>query len=323
MALFYARAFGLTFASDVPVPGLTPVSEARADVHVHMRGFPPWFEAQSGDAREIWSSDHDPNSPADTASVSAVTGNRLMHVAYGDGVEFLVSRSGDRIWVRGPKGFLPETAATYLLGPIIGLALRLRGVTCLHASVVAVGAGAVAFAGDAGAGKSTVAAAFAQRGHRVLADDIAALSPAGAGWVVEPGAPSVRLWDDSVALLMGAPDALPLMAAGWEKRYLDLSAHGGGFSAGQPLPLEAIYVLERSGPSAAEAAWRRLSPRDALIVLVGNTYANVLLDREMRAAEFDVLSRLVTTVPVWRIHAPGSRAALDEFCAHVARGVPA
>ncbi len=322
MASFHARAFGLTLAADVPVPGLSPAGSGAPDVRLHLDGFPAWYEGVRDPGVEIWSS-VDAELPADAASVRSVRDGRFLIVAYGDGMEFLLSRRGDEVWVRGPDGFSLETAATYLLGPVIGLLLRLRGVVCLHGSAVAVGGDrAVVFVGEAGAGKSTIAAAFALRGERVLTDDIAALSRCGGGWEVEPGVPSVRLWDDSVALLLETPTALPLMAAGWEKRHLDLAARGAGFSAHRPLPLTSVYVLEPAAGSSG-AGPQRLSLRDALIALVRNTYANVLLDRELRGAEFDALSRLVSTVPVWTVRAPGSRAELDEFCGRVARSVPA
>jgi hypothetical protein len=57
-------------------------------------------------------------------------------------------------------------------------------------------------------------------------------------------------------------------------------------------------------PRASESQAPRvaqLSSRQALLELVQNTYLNWLLDRERRAAEFDVLTRLVMEVPVRRI----------------------
>jgi hypothetical protein len=314
MALFHARAFGLTLASDGPLPGLRQSPSAAPDIRIHLRGFPDWLRSGNAGESEIWSSRDDATTPDDTVSVRSVGAGRAMLVTYADGMEFLVSRQGDEVWVRGPGGFTMETAATYLLGPVVGLVLRLRGITCLHASAVSVDGKALVFVGEAGAGKSTIAAAFALRGHHVLTDDIAALSLHRGAWQVEPGIPSVRLWDDSTALLLGDPSALPHMAPGWEKRYMDLSAHGAGSFPLDAVPLVGVYVLDRGGTSPPGAEPRRLSPGRALITLVRHTYANVLLDRDLRAAEFRALSSVVSTVPVWRVAAPTSRAALDDFC---------
>ena len=319
MALFHARAFGLTLASDEPLLGLRQSPAAAPDLRIHLHGFPDWLRAGDAGEFEIWSSRNDAATPDDIVSVRSVGAGRAMVVAYADGMEFLVNRQGDELWVRGPGGFSLETAATYLLGPVIGLVLRLRGITCLHASAVSVEGRAIVFVGDAGAGKSTIAAAFALRGHRVLSDDIVALSFHRGAWEVEPGIPSVRLWDDSTTLLLGHPGALPHMAPGWEKRYMDLSMRDAGPSALEAVPLVGVYLLDPDGAKPPAAEPRQLAPGQALITLVRHTYANVLLDRDLRAGEFRTLSSVVSTVPVWRVVAPASRAALDDFCSRRTR----
>lgn len=319
MADFYSRAFGLTLASDAAIPGLIPEAGGDADVRVHTGGLPAWVEVGDRTAPEVWSAGGDPDHEADAVAVRAVGGGDFLLLSYGDGMRFLVTRAGGDVWVSGPPGSTPETAATYLLGPVFGLVLRLRGVTCLHASVVATPTGAVAVAGPAGAGKSTIAAACALRGHRVLSDDIAVLVPQDGGWAVEPAVPSVRLWDDSVELLFGSPAALPLMAPGWDKRQLNLTTLPDRFRSSGRAGLSAVYLLDGTDVTPHGDSARPLSPRDALVALVPNTYASVLLDREMRAAEFRALSQLVSVVPVWRVRAPSSGDELRAFCERLDR----
>lgn len=322
MADFYSHAFGLTLASDAAIPGLIPDAGGVPDVRVHTRGLPAWVDVGDRTAPEVWSAGGDPDHEADAVAVRSVGNGDYLLLTYGDGMRFLVSRAGSDVWVSGPPGSTPETAGTYLLGPVFGLLLRLRGVTCLHASVVVTGAGAVAVVGPSGAGKSTVAAACALRGHRVLSDDIAVLVPEDAGWAVEPAVPTVRLWDDSVELLFGAPGALPLMAPGWDKRQLDLTALPDRFTSSGRVALVAVYVLDDTGAASTGAGAQPMSPRDALLALIPNTYANVLLDRDMRAAEFRALSQFVSVVPVWRVPAPSSQDELRGFCErldHIAR----
>ncbi len=314
MAQFFSRAFGLTLASEVPIPGLLDWPAAAADVQIHTGFLPEWIDTTHGVGREIWSAGGDPDHESDAVSVRAAGDDRFLLLAYGDGTRFVVSRSGDEIWCAWPSSSTLDTAATYLLGPVIGLVLRLRGITCLHASAVAIGGDAIAIVGPAGLGKSTTAAAFALRGYRVLADDIAAIGSAAGRWHVQPAVPSIRLWEDSVELLLGDASALPRMAPGWDKRQLDLRAVGG-FLAEAAAPLAAIYILAEHDAAGGTALPRQLSPRDALMALVSNTYANVLLDGAMRAAEFVALSRLVSAVPVWEIAAAHDAAALDTLCA--------
>jgi hypothetical protein len=94
--------------------------------------------------------------------------------------------------------------------------LRLRGVICLHASAVNINDRSVIFVGSEGAGKSTMAAAFARQGFFVLSDDIVALSEYGREFRALPACPRVNLWPDSVEILYGSREALPRITAGWE-----------------------------------------------------------------------------------------------------------
>ena len=62
-----------------------------------------------------------------------------------------------------------------------------------------------------------------------------------------------------------------------------------------------------------------ISQKTALIVLVENTYATNFLDANQRAAEFEVLSRVVATVPVRKINRRRETAEVEEFRATIER----
>lgn len=234
-------------------------------------------------------------------------------IRYGDGTEFFLTESGDKIWATWPDSLTLEDTATYLLGPIFGFLLRLRGVTCLHASAVAVDGCAVALVGAAGAGKSTTAAAFAQQGYPVLSEDVVALRDQGDSFLVQPGYPLIRLWPESVRSLYGAEDALPPLTPNWNKRYLDLTQNGFNFQR-QQLPLAAVYVLDERSDDPTAPFVESLPSQAGLITLVANTYANYLLDREMRAREFELLGRLVNNLPLRKLTPHSDPARSPELC---------
>lgn len=245
-------------------------------------------------------------------------GERLLRIArrpadgalrlrYLDGTEFYLDGVVQRVWVRWREPATLEDATTYLLGPTLGLVLRLRGVTLLHASAIVIDGRAIAIAGPAGAGKSTTAAAFAQRGHPVLTDDIVALEFSGEDCLVQADCSLLRLWPESSELLGGSAETLPRLALGWEKRFLDVEKHGYR-AARRPYPLAAVYILD-SEPAAAGPEVRELTTREGVIALVANAYANLFADSQMRGRELDVLARLVRRLPVCRVHKPA--AGLD------------
>jgi energy-coupling factor transporter ATP-binding protein EcfA2 len=175
--------------------------------------------------------------------------------------------------------------------------LRLRGHTCLHASALAIADQAIALMGAPGAGKSTTAAAFAQLGYAVLSDDVAVLADLDDVFLVQPGYPRVNLWPDSVRTLFESESALHRITPTWDKRYLALDQDGLKFQS-TPLPLGAIYVLDDREAELNTPVIEGVTGREAMMTVVANTYVNYLLDRNMRASEFDVLSRLLARVPV-------------------------
>lgn len=85
----------------------------------------------------------------------------------------------------------------FLLGAGLGLLCHQRGIVPLHAAAVEVDGKAVLLAGPSGVGKSTLAAAFLDRGHRVLSDDVAPLDWSGPEPLILPSLQRIRLWRDS------------------------------------------------------------------------------------------------------------------------------
>lgn len=236
----------------------------------------------------------------------------LLRIAYPDGTQFWLDRNFENLWATWPDSSSLDETSIYLLGPIFGLLMRLRGVTCLHASAVAFKNLGVAFVGPEGSGKSTTAAAFAQRGYGILSDDIVALIEQKGAFQVMPAYPHLNLWPDSVKMLYGSAEALPRCSPDWDKRRLALGDEEARFES-SALPLGAIYILGGRRQERAPFA-EAVRDRDALVSLVSNTYGNKILDRELRAREFDVLARVVSAVPVRQVHARSDATGLEQFC---------
>lgn len=237
-------------------------------------------------------------------------------IAFSDGTAVALAADGSRVWAATPAGRTLEDTGSYLLGPILGVVLRLRGIPCLHASAVAVGDRAIALVGASGAGKSSTAAAFARLGQPVLSDDVVALRAEGDSFRVQPAYPRIRLWPETVAGLFGSADALPRITPGWDKRYLDLNGPGGRFQ-GTSLPLAAIYWLGDRGEGSGPATVAALRPREALIHLLTESYATHFQDQALRAQEFQLLGRLVTQLPVRRLHAGNGLDRIGARCAAI------
>lgn len=222
------------------------------------------------------------------------------HLSYCDGTEFWVDGKNENVWVAWPPTSSLSDAATYLLGPVLGFLLRLRGIVCLHASAVTIAGMAVVIVGSEGSGKSTTAAALVQAGHVLISDDVVALLGEAEEIWVRPAYPYLALWPDSVSALFGSYDALPRFSNQWEKRRFGPEIGTLRFE-NRDVPLGAVYVLaERLADPARRI--EALSPQTALLSLVSNSYATNILDGQLRAREFEFLGRMTASVPVRKLH---------------------
>lgn len=208
-----------------------------------------------------------------------------------------------------------------LLGTIFGTTLRLRGTLCLHSSVIAIRDRAIAFLGVKGAGKSTTAAALAQRGYPVLADDVAVLHRQDAGFQVQPGYPRLRLWKSAVNAIYGSEADLPRVFQPLEKHFLSLSAKGEAEGEApwqfhpHPLPLAAIYLLEARDPDLAAPTITPLAPTLAVMHLLSHRYPQTFQPSSaLQKQEFAEIVRLAGRVPIRQVHRPDSLDALPTLC---------
>jgi len=312
---FHYFTFGLHLHSNKLIPGLVALpTMPEVDVQVWLDLTPLWLKEISLESPETWfvsAAQNQDGKPVLT--IRQLLSGAYFQVTYYDGTEFIINQIGTEIWATWLDTLTLEDTATYLLGPIMGFLLRLRGVVCLHACSIKVGDKCLAIVGPAGAGKSTTAAAFAKAGFSILSDDVVALWERERSFLVQPSYPRVRLWPKSVEILYGKPDALPCLTPNWDKRYLDLTQEGYQFQQ-QPLPLGAIYILGSRSSDAAAPFIESLPVQASIITLIANTYGKGLLDKGMRAKEFDLLSRLVVNVPVRQIIPHSDAAYLSKLC---------
>ncbi|MGF1477874.1 MAG: hypothetical protein ACFB4I_00045 [Cyanophyceae cyanobacterium] len=313
------RIYGLDLCTNQPIPGLIPQVRSKFNrVQVWLRESPQWLAGVVDKERTPWYSSPTQIEGKPVVQVMSLE-NQAFWLQYGDGTQFIIDAQGQRIWANWPADLTLEDTATYLLGPVLGWGLRLRRITCLHASAIAIGNQAVALVGRAGAGKSTTAAALAKLGYPVLSDDVVPLIEEGDRFLVQPAYPRIRLWSESVKALYQSPDALPRIVPThptWDKRYLDLTQAGYRFQQ-HPLPLAQIYLFSPRTLDPKAPFVKPLSQQESLMALVKNTYVNYLLDRSLRAQEFEHLSRLVKQIPVQQLVPHADAGRLDKLCATI------
>lgn len=304
--------YGQRVRADAPIPGLRPCEPAHdsPDIVVGFGRFPDWDAALLDRLRRRGEIAGDADAPM-TVWKFEVGGRRYERWMHAH-MRFIIGADGRQIWAEWDGDVSPEYAAVHLLGPVIGYVAHLLGMLCLHAAAVLAPGGALGLMGDPGAGKSTTSIALAFRGYPLLSEDHLVLDRRADAFHVLPGYPAARLWPASVRMLVGAPEALPLLVPGFEKRYLDLS--GTPRAHGDPEPLRALYWLTPRVDDDGAPALEPLRPPAALNALLRNSYAGRLLDKAGRAAEFGALADLAGRVRVCRVTPHADPARLGALC---------
>ena len=281
------RLFGLTVASELPLPELRPCAgDAPPDVTVRLGAVPetqaPGF-ATAGGGAVLW--------------------------VEGTGRYFM--RDGAEMVVQPEPGVADRNLRIYLLGSAMGAILHQRGLLPLHANAVVVDGRAIAFSGRSGSGKSTLAAWFHDRGFEVLADDVCVVTMEADGPVAQPGVPRLRLWREALGASGRTAEDYELSFEGRDKYDVPTAAS----AEPEAVPLGAVYMLEPA--VGADATVERLAGSAAAAALIANTYRRAWLETLGRTApHFLACTALAARVPVFRA---GRDWGFDRFDAEAER----
>jgi hypothetical protein len=221
----------------------------------------------------------------DLETWSAATGF-LVRVAGGS--DFIISPDGKEVRCASQQQggeILNEANRQILLGPVIVLALALRGVWSLHASVAIFNDNLILFLGESGQGKSTLAAYLANNeGWRLAADDILPVSM---------GVESVMAWPHFPQL------KLPMQAQ-----------PGPGLP--EQLPIGKVCVLSDAGVDEMPGL-ELLPASQAVQVWLGHTAGTRLFNPDLLSKHLVFCSRAAEQVPVRRLMYPHQWKALPQI----------
>ncbi|HEX3984404.1 MAG TPA: hypothetical protein VHX12_11965, partial [Acidisoma sp.] len=223
--------------------------------------------------------------------------------------EFLVTPGGRRVDAAWTNPSIDRAHLLKLmLGPVLGLILRITRRLPLHAGAVVTDGRAVAVAGPSGSGKSTLIASLLDHGCTLLADDLIRVEEEGGVPVLGSGQAGLKLWPGSLEALDRNAGDFPPAFPHTTKRTV-----AAGVASSDATPLRAIFLL---GPrrAAVPVSLDRLVAWEALTVLFGQLYPPFLpVNAEEHGALFIRLSWLVSHVPVYRVGQSDGFAALPAL----------
>lgn len=293
-------AYGLSIRSELPLPELTK-GEAAADIIVRLGE----VDRSVREAGEV--------TTAETGvSIWAKANEACL---FQEGLGACLVRGGREIIVDPEPGAQELSVRLLILSYALAVLVHQRGLLALHASAVEVNGEAVAFAGQAGGGKSTTAAALHARGYHMVADDLLAidLGDGEARAILYPGSPQFKLWPEAAVALGDDPERLPRLRPGLEKRARRVT---DGFRQ-TPLPLGRIYVLEEG--TALEIT--EISPAEALTELMSHSYYVPAIASGGASQQFLLCASLASKVPMRRLTRPRSIPGLPNLISLVEEDV--
>ncbi|MHC4820710.1 MAG: hypothetical protein ACYTDX_03200 [Planctomycetota bacterium] len=302
MRLF--RAYGLTLAADGDMPELEVVDSGEPDLVFSVADHAPepvttddaWIPLSFSDVEDPWSE-------------MRRRGEDYV-VRVGGLVEFEVSSATDRVVARPLEPVEDVTLRHLLIDHVLPSVVAHRGGIVLHGSAVAGPGGVLAFVGDSGVGKSTLASALCDRGMPLLADDALWIRTAGGVATVEASYPGLRIWPGSCQDRGRSADA-PAMADYSEKVRLS-----GGDLPGGSLPrdegIRRIHLVEPPG-ERVEILIEPVPFGKAVSGLLRHGSVLDPEDRERMRRQFETVTDSSVVHSVRRLSFPRDESRIEEL----------
>jgi hypothetical protein len=293
--------FGLNVRSDIALEGLPLAAGGReADVDIVEAAVPRTREEPTGYSL----------SPAGT----------LLRI---DRVGRFLIEGGHRITVEPDQHSSVGNVRAFLLGSAFGALLHQRGLMPLHANAILVSGRVVAFCGHSGAGKSTIAAWFHDRGYSIFADDVCVIGLGADGRPrAHPGIPRIRLWREAL-------EASGRRTQDYPRSFDHLDKYDVPTGVRAPhelMPLDRVYLLRKAPAGDTAERFVRLSGVEAVDSIVSNTYRGSYLRTIGRTGDHLMTCvQLARAMPIyranrlWGLHRFEEQATLLE--AHVLEGI--
>jgi|HubBroStandDraft_6_1064221.scaffolds.fasta_scaffold80294_3 hypothetical protein len=282
---------GITLVSEIELPELPLIQQNSATPHpVHVRVGA--VANQLPGAIEV-----------DPYSFGTAT-QYLLGIA---GIARYLVTGGREIVVDPDANALPLDVRAYLLGAIFVVLCQQRGLLPLHASAIAGKSGVVAFLANSGQGKSTLAAHLAQRGFRVLADDVCLIDTAQPAAMVIPTAPWLKLWRNSLENLGREAQGLDRVFSDDDKYRLPLAP------VFEPEPILKLVFLEDNEVSPTTTEIEEVPRVEAVPLLMNLTHHSYLLEATgQREENFLRCGRVLSQARAYRLIRPWGLMHLES-----------
>lgn len=276
-------AYGLGVHSTLPLPEFIP-AEVECDVIIH-RGEPELI----------------PEPARGKSSYFSMSDEEV--VISGEEVGTFLIRRGKEVCVIPAPGVEESRLRLNLVGVVMAFLLHQRGFLVLHAACNSMNGGGVAFVGESGFGKSSMAAALYKRGHSLFTDDVLPIYTKSDIPIVASGFPQLKLHPEAAAALDYDSDSLYELHSSQEK----LGYRASGFASGS-LPLTRLYILARGEALTIEP----LPLKQGLMELVRHSYPT-RAQHCGGAGHLRQCVKIANQIPIYRLTRPKGLSLLPSI----------
>lgn len=296
---FRYKAYGHTLLSDFPLAELDQVDSGAGVPSIRI-------EAGRGVV----------DSPASLCYECLWPSGARYFASHGDGARYVlnfpdvcdIAADVERLTVS--VSALPSVTAEairhVLLDQVVPRLIAAAGRIVLHASAVQTPVGTVAFLGEGGTGKSTLAAAFCAAGDALVCDDALVIEVAGDRMWATPSYPSLRLLPDAARQFFGGSDR-PRPSHRTSKWCVRPPA-----VSDERTPLRHVFVLDPQSDGTVPRA-EPLAATSAFIALVRQSYRLDARAAPILARDTNLYADLISLCPVSQLSVPDELRSLSSL----------
>lgn len=297
---YYYKAYGLSIASEIPLPPLKPTATTTVDLTIRREKLP---ESPPLDSTKIYRAALNARFAQKGPDCLWLDWSPLVSFMALEGKELLVDTTQTD----------EELVSLFTLSEALGLILFQKGLFLLHGSAVRIGNKGVVFLGEPGAGKSTTVAACVQKGYTVISDDMVCIHANETGnLLLIPAFSQLKIWQNTIDGLQLHQEKMAPVREGVDK----FSWHDSIKFEENAVPLTEIFVLL---PPNEPGSTTNPTPASQVPVELLHHFplADALLNGKALENYFKKSVAIAQNIPLFRMSRPANFAALYVFVAHL------